>query len=226
MLTFLYIRGGSMVKVFSNIGYKKSIRILVDFNYDNILLGNYMSGVKDIYDYLYLKNLKDTIMLKGGIEDELEKFLTYKPIDSNDEYVSIVAYDCIIGLYNGACDNKISRKTLSMERFVDVKNTIIKGYPGIIEFLQGMKLYHSINNYIFVHGAINTGIEDWGKTSDNTFINGCQSNIGFKEGMVIVSGTSCYSRWSLCKLFGCRKKNSGVMVVNGNDGIKGVIVNA
>ena len=215
-----------MIKVFSNTGHKKSVRSLFDFSYNNILLGNYMGGVKDIYDFLYLKNLNGTIMLKGEIESELEKFLTYKPTDDNDEYLSIVAYNCIVGLYNGACDNKISRKTLSIDTFSKIRNTIIKGYPGIVEFLQGMKLYYSINNYIFVHGAINVGIEDWGMTSENTLIKGCQSNIGIKDGMVIVSGTSCYSRWSLCKLFGCRKKNDGIMVINGSSGIRGVIIDA
>ena len=81
----------------NNVTYKYLRNIIDNYN-DIILLGNYFNVVSSVGEYQHLINSK-AIILKGDLEDKLEKYLSSKKV--NDEPLGKKLLETIVNLYNG-----------------------------------------------------------------------------------------------------------------------------
>ena len=211
------------IKVIGDInnGYEY-IANIIELDNKVILLGNYFGVVKNIKDLENLMRGK-ILAIKGSLENDLENYLLNT---HDDDSMNKKLIESIVNLYNGIPGKNISNKYLVSNNEQEIRESIIAHYYGITEYLQLIPLYREYNNYIFVHGAINTGIKDWRKTTKETMINGCQSVIGNLSDKIIVTGTFKTSnrKW-FRKRFDPVVASKNIIVLNSQNGTSEVIIN-
>ena len=205
----------------NNVTYKYLRNIIDNYN-DIILLGNYFNVVSSVGEYQHLVNSK-AIILKGDLEDKLEKYLSSKKV--NDEPLGKKLLETIANLYNGISNRNIKTKDLALYNEQYIKDKIINNYLGIMEYLESIPLYHKIDNHIFVHGAINTGIKNWRNTTKETMLNGCQNIIGNDSDKIIVSGTFIVNnrKW-FKKRFNPIASNKNIIILNSQNGVSEAVI--
>ena len=198
------------------------LRNVIDSNKDIVLLGHYFGEINNIKDFTHLVN-SNAKTVKGKLESDLENFL----LDTHtDDTMNKKLIETLLKLYNGTPSKNITNKYMVSHNEQNIRETILSNYYGITEYLQLIPLYREYNNYIFVHGAINTGIKDWRKTTKETMINGCQSVIGNLSDKIIVTGTFKTSnrKW-FRKRFDPVVASKNIIVLNSQNGTSEVIIN-
>ena len=200
----------------------KYLRTIIDSNKDIVLLGNYFGTIDNIDDFTHLTS-NDVKLIKGKLESDLENFL----LDThNDDSMNKKLIETLLRLYNGTPNKNITNKYMVTQNEQNIREVILSNYYGIAEYLQLIPLYREYSNHIFVHGAINTGIKDWRKTTKETMINGCQSAIGNLSNKIIVTGTFKTSnrKW-FRRRFDPVVIDKDIIVLNSQKGTSEVIIN-
>lgn len=159
--------------------YDEMIKALEEAGYDEnnsehklICLGDLTDrGSQSLAVYEYLKRLSDedkAIVLPGNHSLFLIQFLqgSYSPFNylHNGLNETIADFWHRTAPFESWCalEGNCDLDQMNYIKWVDICSKEIKEeYPELLDWLKSLPRYYETKNYIFVHGAIDTKVEDW-----------------------------------------------------------------
>jgi len=93
--------------------------------------------------------------------------------------------------YNGhkkTIDQLLGYKVPNDSNFKEEQKELIDKYPHIYEMLNSAPYYYEIGKYIFVHGAVNSSLEDWRNDTTRNMTWNNQAKMSPVEGKTVVCG--------------------------------------
>ena len=136
---------------------------------------------KEVLEYIYnLHKLDKAIVILGNHDQFLINFF--------EGDFSRVLFNMELNGHKKTIDSLCEYEVPFTEELEEQRKQVQKEYPHIYNFLKSLKPFYELDKYIFVHGGIDTSLDDWRQDSIRNFIWSKQHLLSPLENKIIVVG--------------------------------------